>query len=73
MASFEKIQKDVLHLVTSMGQRKILSTHEESNLTPSDSTKSHRNSMVSKAYYEVHISHASYILLGSAISMVSCL
>ena len=33
---------------------------------------SHRDSMVSKAYYKVHIWHASCILLGSAMSIASC-
>ena len=40
MASFElgkEMEKDVFRLVTSVGQRKILSPHEESNLRPSDS------------------------------------
>ena len=41
MLSFElskEIEKDVFHLVTSMGQRKkILSPHKELNLRPSDS------------------------------------
>ena len=32
------LKKDVFHLVTSVGQRKILSPHEESNLRLSDST-----------------------------------
>ena len=39
MVSFElgkEIKKDVFRLVTSVGQRKILNIHEESNLRPSD-------------------------------------
>ena len=40
MISFKigkEIEKDVFHLFTSVGQKKILSSHEESNLTPLDS------------------------------------
>ena len=45
-------------LVTSVGQRKILSPHEESNLRPSDLRPdalplSHKESSVSGIYYEV--------------------
>ena len=45
-------------LVTSVGQRKILSPHEESNLRPSDLRSdalppSHKESSVSGIYYEV--------------------
>ena len=39
MMSFKlgkEIEKDVFHLFTSVGQKKILSTHEESNLRPLD-------------------------------------
>ena len=47
-------------LVTSVGQRKILSPHEESNLRPSDLRSdalplSHKDSSVSEVYYEVLI------------------
>ena len=47
-------------LVTSMGYRKILSPHEESNLRPSDLCSvalplSHKDSLVSEVYYEVLI------------------
>ena len=38
MVSFKpskEVEKRVFHLVTGMGQRKILSSHEESNLRPS--------------------------------------
>ena len=38
MVSFKpskEVEKGVFHLVTGMGQRKILSSHEESNLRPS--------------------------------------
>ena len=43
-----------------MGQEKILSPHEESNLRPSDVsydalTLNHRDSSVSEVYYEVHM------------------
>ena len=49
-------------LVTSVGYRKILSPHEESNLRPSDLCSdalplSHKDSLVSKVYYEVLITH----------------
>ena len=40
MVNFElgkDIEKDVFYLVTSAGQKKNLSPHEESNLKPSDS------------------------------------
>ena len=45
-------------LVTSVGQRKILSPHEESNLKPSDLHSnalplSHKDSLVIRVYYEV--------------------
>ena len=45
-------------LVTSVGQRKILSSHEESNLRPSDLRSdalplSHKDSSVSGVCYEV--------------------
>ena len=61
MVSFElgkEIEKDVFRLVTSVGQRKILSPHEESNLRPSDLRSdalplSHKDSSVSGVYYEV--------------------
>ena len=50
------------HLVTSVGYRKILSPHEESNLRPSHLCSdalplSHKDSLVSKVYYEVLITH----------------
>ena len=52
------LQKDVFCLVTSVGQRKILSPHEESNLRPSDLHSnalplSHKASSVIRVYYEV--------------------
>ena len=52
-------------LVTSMGQRKILSLHEESNLKPSDLRSntlplSHKDSLVSGVYYEVHMTHVPH-------------
>ena len=64
MVSFKpskEVEKGVFHLVKGMGQRKILSPHEESNLRPSripcpDALPlSNRDSMVSKAHYEVHV------------------
>ena len=47
-------------LLTGVGQRKILSPHEESNLRPSDLRSdalplSHRDSTVSEVYYEIHM------------------
>ena len=55
-----KLRKMFFRLVTSVGQRKILSPHEESNLRPSDLRSdalplSHRDSTVSEVYYEVHM------------------
>ena len=49
-------------LVTSVGYRKILSPREESNLRTSDLCSdalplSHKDSLVSKVYYEVLITH----------------
>ena len=49
-------------LVTSVGYRKILSPHEESNLRPSDLCSdalplSHKDSLLSEVYYEVLITH----------------
>ena len=63
MVSFElgqELRKMCFRLVTSVGQRNILSPHEESNLRPSDLRSdvlalSHRNSSVSEVYYEVHM------------------
>ena len=54
----EELRKMFFRLVTSVGQRKILSPHEESNLRPSDLRSdalplSHRDSSVSEVYYEV--------------------
>ena len=52
----------VFRLVTSVGQGKILSPHEESNLRSSNSALqytvlplSHKDSTVSVVYYEVHM------------------
>ena len=50
-----KLRKIFFRLVTSMGQRKILSPHEESNLRPSDLRSdvlplSHKDSSVSGIY-----------------------
>ena len=47
-------------LVTSVGQRKILSPYEESNLRRSDLRSdalplSHKDSTVSEVYYEIHM------------------
>ena len=63
MVSFElgeELRKMCFRLVTSVGQRNILSPHEESNLRPSDLRSdvlalSHRDSSVSEVYYEVHM------------------
>ena len=63
MVSFEldeELRKMFFRLVTSVGQRKILSPHEESNLRPSDLRSaalplSHQDSSVSEVYYEVLI------------------
>ena len=61
MASFklsEELRKMFFRPVTSGGQRKIRSPHEESNLRPSDLRSdalplSHKDSSVSVIYYEV--------------------
>ena len=47
--------KDVVRLVTSVGQRKRnLSPLEESNLRPSPLPLSHRDFTVNEVYHEVH-------------------
>ena len=61
-------------LVTSVGQRKILSPHEESNLRSSDLRSdalplSHEDSSVSEVYYEVLMKH---VLHTARISNVDC-
>ena len=61
MVSFElgeELRKMFFRLVTSVGQRKILSPYEESNLIPSDLRSdalplSHKDSSVSGVYYKV--------------------
>ena len=61
MASFElgeELRKMFFRPVTSGGQRKIRSSHQESNLRPSDLRSdalplSHKDSSVSGVYYEV--------------------
>ena len=63
MVSFEldeELRKMFFRLVTSVGWRKILSPHEESNLRPSDLRSdalplSHQDSSMSEIYYEVLI------------------
>ena len=54
------LRKMFFRLVTSVGERKILGPHEESNLRPSDLRSaalslSHKDSSVSEVYYEVLI------------------
>ena len=61
-------------LVTSVGQRKILSPHEESNLRFSDLRSdalplSHEDSSVSEVYYEVLMKR---VLHTARISNVDC-
>ena len=61
-------------LVTSVGQRKILSPHEESNLRSSDLRSdalplSHEDSSVSEVYYEVLMKR---VLHTARISNVDC-
>ena len=58
----EELRKMFFRLVTSVGQRKIPSPHEESNLRPSDLRSdvlplSHKDSSVSGFYYEVIMTH----------------
>ena len=59
MASFElgkEMEKDVFRLVTSVGQRKILSPQKELNSRPSDSAlRCDLPSTASEGYYEVHM------------------
>ena len=59
-----KLRKMFFRLVTSVGQRKILSPHEESNLRPSDLRSdalplSHKDSSVSGVYYDKTKKHLS--------------
>ena len=54
----EELREMFFRIVTSVGQRKILSSHDESNLGPSDLRSdalplSHKDSSVSGVYYEV--------------------
>ena len=54
----EELRKMFFRLVTSVGQEKILSSREKSNLRPSDLCSdalplSHKDSSVSEVYYEV--------------------
>ena len=57
-AEISEAKKYFFRLVTSVGQRKFLSRHEESNLRPSDLRTdvlplSHNDSSLSGVYYEV--------------------
>ena len=72
MVSFklgEELRKMFFRLITSVGQRKILSPHEESNLRPShlhfDALPlSHKDSSVRGVYYKVlktHVLHTARI------------
>ena len=68
-------EKDVFCLGTSVGQRKILSPHEESNLSPMDSMLRSSTTEPQRLYgeqspYKVHTKHTSCILLESAMSIV---
>lgn len=56
----------LFRLVMSVGERKQI---ESALRCP---TTEHEDSMVSKAYYEVHIRRTSCILLGSAMPIASC-
>ena len=54
----EELRKMFFRLVTSVGQREILSHHKESSLRPSDLrsdaiSRSHKDSSVSRDYYKV--------------------
>ena len=62
-------------LVTSVGQRKILSSHEESNLRTSDLRSdslplSPKNSSVSGVYYEVLMTRVPHIAWISNVDSV---
>ena len=69
------LEKDVFRLV-NWDKEKVLSPHEEHTsdlqFLCSHTTVSQRNSMLSKAHYEVQIWHVSCILLGSAMLILSC-
>ena len=63
MISFElgkEIVKYVFNLVTSVGQKKILRPHEESNLRPSDSALRCSISEPQRLYDERGLSRSSY-------------
>ena len=62
-----KIWKMISSELTTEIEKDIFSS-QTSNALP----LSHRESMVSKAHYKIYIWHMSCILLGSAISVVSC-
>ena len=62
-------------LVTSVGQRKILSPHEESNLRPSDLRSdalplSHKDSSVSGVHYEVLMTRVLHTARISSVDSV---
>ena len=80
MLSFElgkEMEKDVLRLVTSVGQRKkiwVPTRNRTSDLRIPLSYAlpvSHRDSTVGEVFYEVHMKRC--ILLGSTMSIASCL
>ena len=79
MTSFElgkEIEKNVFRLVTSVGQKKKSEFPWGTRVEPLSSNAlplSHRDSVVRETYYEVHVWHSSCILLGSAMSIASCL
>ena len=70
-----KLRKMFFRLVTSVGQRKILSPHDESNLRPSDLRSnvlplSHKDSSVSGVYYEVLMTHILHTARTSNVDSV---
>ena len=79
MISFElgkEIENDVFRLVTSVGQKKKSESPWGTQVEPWSSNApplSHRDSMVRETHYKVHVWHSSCILLGSAMSIKSCL
>ena len=63
MVSYElgkELRKMFFHLVTSVGQRKILSPHEESNLRPSDSALRCSTTEPQRLYGERGLLRSSY-------------
>ena len=64
----KKVEKYVFHFVMNMGQRKNLQT-SDLQIPHSDALPlSHRDSTVSKVYYEVHVTHVQQTARISSVS-----